>query len=68
MNRQQASWDEITRKGGEPFTVFSQAARDLDRQGLVLPDKEQCLVALFLDFVPIDEIGAVAQAIEEGVE
>ena len=63
-----AAWDELTRKGGEPITVLSQAASDLDEQGLVPQGTQPYLVALFLDFVPIDEIGPVAEAIEEGID
>ncbi len=66
MDTRHASWDNLTRKGGEPFMVFRQASMDLEEQDLVPQDKEEYLVALFLDFVPIDEIGAVTEAIEEG--
>ena len=67
MSTRHAAWDELTRKGGKPFTVLSQAAKDLEKQDLVSRDNQQCLAILFLDFVPIDEIGALAEAIEEGI-
>lgn len=66
MQTRHSCWEEIERNGGEPITVISQAACDLDDRCIVPQGNQQYLVALFLDFVPIEEIGAVAEAIEEG--
>lgn len=66
MDARHAAWDELTRMSAEPITVINQAASDLEEQGLVPQGHQQFLVALFLDFVPIDEIGNVAKTIEEG--
>ena len=67
IDQRHGDWDELTRRGAEPITVLSQAAMDLDEKSLVPQGHQQSLVALFLDFVPLDEIGAIAEAIEEGM-
>jgi len=67
MEKAHSAWDDIRDPGIEPITLFTQAATDLETRGILTSQTHQNAIGLFLDFVPVDEIGEVVSAIEQGL-
>jgi len=65
MTQQHAKWEKIIQQGGEPITVLSEAVSSLELKGTIGSEDRQKLLALFLDLVPIEEVGEIAGRIEE---
>jgi hypothetical protein len=63
--QQHANWDKIVKQGGEPIAVLTEAVSTMEAENIVSPKEGQKLLALFLDLVPIEEVGEVAGGIEE---
>lgn len=58
-------YESITQHGGEPIEVLNHAVEQLESKGLTLSADRQLILALFVDYVPIDEVGEVIGEIEE---
>lgn len=67
MEETHAAWEKIRSPGIEPIMLFTYAANQLETRGILPSNDHQNVIALFLDFVPVDEIGEVASAIEQGL-
>jgi hypothetical protein len=65
MPQQHANWGKIVNQGGEPIAVLSEAVSSLEAESLIGSEDRQNLLALFLDLVPIEEVGEIAGGIEE---
>jgi len=65
MKKKHQTWEQISRHGGEPIAVFSEAAGSLEADNVISSQDEQKLLAVFLDLVPIDEIGARIAELEQ---
>lgn len=63
--QQHTKWDKIVKQGGEPIAVLTEAVSTLEDENIINPKEGQKLLALFLDLVPIEEVGEIAGAIEE---
>lgn len=57
-------YKEIVQQGGEPIAVLSQSVADLEAQGIIESQEQQKLLALLVDFIPVEEIGEVSAEIE----
>ena len=64
MEHQHKVWEELTKQGGETIAVLGEASSSVDLEGTVGVQDRQHLLALFLDFVPIEELGEIAARIE----
>jgi len=64
MKQEHLGWEEIVKGGGEPIAVFSEVVSSLELDGPIGSEDRQKLLALFLDLVPIEEIGEIAGKIE----
>lgn len=67
MKHKFEAWHAITQQGGEPIAILTKVASDLESEGVIPRGEEQKLLVLFLDLVPIEEIGQVAAEIEQGI-
>ncbi|MDX1411332.1 MAG: hypothetical protein R3351_04180 [Nitrospirales bacterium] len=65
MPHQHENWEKIVRQGGEPIAVLSEAVSSLEAENIIGSEDGQNLLAVFLDLVPIEEIGEMARGIEE---
>ena len=65
MERKHQTWEHMTQQGGEPIAVLSEAARGLEDDHVIASQDRQKLLAVLLDLVPIDEIGALIAELEE---
>ena len=64
IDHQHGGWEEITRQGGETIAVLGEASSSMELEGTIGVQDRQNLLALFLDLVPIEELGEVAGRIE----
>ena len=64
MEYQHVMWEEITKQGGETIAVLGEASSSVDLEGTIGVQDRQHLLALFLDLVPIEELGEIAGRIE----
>ena len=60
-------WKKSLGQTYDPITLFSYATTELETTGILSSQQTGMVVALFLDFVPVEEIGEVASAIEQGM-
>ncbi len=67
MESTHQTWEHITRQGGEPIAVLSQAAKDLEADNIISSQDEQKILAVFLDLVPIEEIGELIADLEQSL-
>lgn len=67
MDAKFQAWDDITQQGGEPIAVLTEASSALETEGHIPRGKEQQLLVVLLDLVPIEEIGQAAAEIEQGL-
>ncbi len=65
MERTHQTWEQVTRQGGEPIAVLSDAARGLEDDNVIASQDRQKILAVFLDLVPIEEIGELIAELEE---
>lgn len=65
MKEKHQTWEQISRQGGEPIAIFSEAARGLEADNVISSQDEQKLLAVFLDLVPIEEIGERIAELEQ---
>lgn len=59
-----AQWERLTKAGDAPVAVLSHAVSVLEGRGVIKEREQQQVLAFFLDYVPIEEIGIVMLAIE----
>ena len=64
MEHQHGLWEELTKHGGETIAVLGEASSSVDLEGTIGAQDRQNLLALFLDLVPIEELGEIAARIE----
>ena len=65
MSQEHPRWREILKEGGEPIAVLSESVSSLELDGMIGSEDRQKTLALFLDLVPIEEVGEIAGRIEE---
>jgi hypothetical protein len=65
MPQQHENWEMMVRQGGEPIAVLSEAVSSLEAENIISSEDGQKLLAMFLDLVPIEEVGEIAGGIEE---
>lgn len=66
MHETHSEWEKIMIPGMGPVTLFSYAANQLETLGILQVEEHQHAFALFLDFVPVEEIDQVICSIEQG--
>lgn len=59
-----ADYKKMSREGGQPIDVLQKAVTALEGQGLIRHEDQQSTLALFVDFIPVDEVGEVVAEIE----
>ncbi|RMH32725.1 MAG: hypothetical protein D6690_13265 [Nitrospirae bacterium] len=64
VERLHTQWDHITKSGNEPIAVLSHAVSVLEDRGTIKERERHQVLAFFLDYVAIEEIGSVLIAIE----
>lgn len=64
MEHRRSIWEEITRQGGDAISVFSESSHFLESNGITRPEDHQKILGLLADLVPIEEIGELAETIE----
>ena len=57
MPQQHENWEKMVRQGGEPIAVLSEAVSSLEAENIIGSEDGQKLLAMFLDLVPIEEVG-----------
>ena len=65
MRSRHKTWNQFTEQGAESIILCHQAIIELENQGALLDGKENSLLALLVDFVPVDELVEVVATIEE---
>lgn len=60
MEERYRAYDRLVQEGAEPPMIASEAAAILESEGVVKPEDRRKLLALFIDLVPVDEIGEAA--------
>ena len=65
METQHQTWEHLVRQGGEPVTVLHDAAGRLAADEIPASSDEQKILAVLLDLVPIEEIGAHVAELEQ---
>ncbi len=64
MAQRHQTWERLVRDGGEPIAVLQDAAGRLAADEAPASRDEQKLLAVLLDLVPLDEIGACVADME----
>ncbi len=67
MAGQHQTWEHLNRQGGEPIAVLSEAARRLEADNIIASRDEQKILAVFLDLVPVEEIGERVAELEQSL-
>jgi hypothetical protein len=62
--RRHASYEPLALEGGPPVTVFGEAARMLESEGVVVLEDRQKLLALFIDLVPVETFGELLSELD----
>lgn len=62
--RRRAGYDQIVQEGGSPIAVFGESAGSLEFSGAIETGNRQKLLALFIDMVPVDIFGDLANGLE----
>ena len=65
MESKHRAWEDIAQQGGEPIAVLSVAAEGLEDDHVIASHDRQNMLAVLLDLVPVDEIGALVAELEE---
>ena len=64
IDHQHGGWENITKQGGETIAVLGEASSSVELEGTIGVQDRQNLLALYLDLVPIEELGEIAGRIE----
>ena len=64
VEHRRSTWEEITQQGGDPIAVISESSNFLESKGVTRPEDHQKVLGLLADLVPMEEIGEVAERIE----
>ena len=64
IEHQHMMWEGITKHGGETIAVLGEASSSVELEGTIGVQDRQQLLALYLDLVPIEELGEIAGRIE----
>jgi hypothetical protein len=67
LPQKRKGYESITQPGGEPIEVLTYAADQLESKHLTSSLDHKNILALFVDFVPLDEAGEVIGEIEEAL-
>jgi hypothetical protein len=60
VKQRRASYQKIVREGGSPIAVATELCARLASVGLVRDEDRQNLLALFIDSIPVEELGEIA--------
>lgn len=60
----QAVYHQMLQEGGSLISVFGESARFLEFEGVIEAGHHQHVLALLIDFVPVDTFGEVLDGIE----
>ncbi len=58
-------WDALAEEGGEPIAILNEATSEMELNGNIPRGERQKLLVLFLDLVPVEEIGQAVAEIEQ---
>ena len=59
-----AGYEPLAREGGPPVTVFGEAVRVLESEGVIASEDRQKLLALFIDLVPVETFGELLSELD----
>ncbi|MFQ5932264.1 MAG: hypothetical protein ACE5MM_07640 [Nitrospiraceae bacterium] len=64
VEQRRSVYDKIMKEGGQPVSIFSETAAILESARLVRPSERQKVLALFVDLVPVEQVGAAVEEID----
>ena len=62
--RRRRLYESLTREGGTPATLATETAGLLESESAIEPDDRPKILALLIDLVPADELGAAVEEME----
>lgn len=60
----QRTYQRLVQQGSTPVDIISEVVSWLQARGVIRPSDKQAVLVLFIDLVPVDEIGEVSAEIE----
>jgi hypothetical protein len=57
-------YESLAREGGDPATIAAEAAGFMEKESVIEPEDRLKLLALMVDLVPADELGAAVEELE----
>jgi hypothetical protein len=64
LTRRRCLYESLTREGAAPHAVAAEAAGLMEMESLIEPEDRPKLLALLVDLVPVDELGAAVEEME----
>lgn len=64
LEMRQGAYENLTREGASPVSVFSETAAILESNGVIRPEDQSKVLALLIDLVPVESFGDILEDLE----
>ncbi len=64
LSQRRRLYDSLAREGGNPLAIATEAAGFMEAESIVEPEDRLKILALMVDLVPVDELGAAVEELE----
>jgi hypothetical protein len=64
LSQRRRLYESLAREGGNPLSIATEAAGFMEAESIIDPEDRLKLLALMVDLVPVDELGAAVEGVE----
>ncbi|MSQ77469.1 MAG: hypothetical protein EXR97_03310 [Nitrospiraceae bacterium] len=64
LSQRRRLYESLAREGGNPLAIATEAAGFMESESIVEPEDRLKMLALMVDLVPVDELGAAVEELE----